>query len=238
MTGMRKLPYVLVNMAMTADGKIATANRHVGSFGSQYDHLHLLQLRAQADAVMVGARTVEAGPITLGPGPARFRRLRLRKGLAEYNLRVIVSGTGSVDPQSEVFQHRFSPIIVLTTKRASASRIIKLRLVADVVKVCGVEIIDFPMALRWLREQWQVNRLLCEGGSQLNGTLFAAGLVDELHLTLCPKIFGGRLAPTIAEGAGILHLADATQFELTSARRVGSELCLVYRRARADVRRL
>ena len=77
-----KLPFVFVNMAMTADGKIATANRAVSSFGSARDHEHLLQLRATADAVMAGARTVDSAAINLGPGPVRFRRLRLKNGLA------------------------------------------------------------------------------------------------------------------------------------------------------------
>ncbi len=80
-----KLPFVLVNMAMTADGKIATANRAVSSFASARDHEHLLALRATADAVMAGARTVDSAPINLGPGPAKFRRERLKHGLAEYN---------------------------------------------------------------------------------------------------------------------------------------------------------
>ena len=124
-----KLPFVLVNMAMTADGKIATANRAVSSFGSARDHKHLLELRATADAVMAGARTVDSAAINLGPGPARFRRLRLKNGLAEYNLRVIVSGSGSLNPDAEVFKHRFSPIIILTTGRASKAKLRQLQAV-------------------------------------------------------------------------------------------------------------
>src|SRR5580765_1976455 len=117
----RDLPFVLVNMAMTADGKIATANRVVSSFGSALDHEHLLELRATADAVMSGARTVDLNSVNMSPGAAKFRKLRLKHGLAEYNLRVIVSGLGTVNPRAEVFKHRFSPIIVLTTERISAS---------------------------------------------------------------------------------------------------------------------
>src|ERR1019366_3845352 len=122
-----KLPFVFVNMAMTADGKIATANRAVSSFGSIRDHEHLLELRATADAVMAGARTVDSAAINLGPGPAKFRRSRLKNGLMENNLRVIVSGNGSLNPAAEIFQHRFSPILVLTTGRASKARLRQLR---------------------------------------------------------------------------------------------------------------
>ena len=147
------LPFLLVNMAMTADGKIATANRAVSSFGSRRDQEHLLQLRATADAVMGGARTADLNAINMGPGPAKYRRLRLRRGLAEFNLRVIVSGSGTLNPGAEVFRHRFSPIIILTTGRASAGRLKKLRAVATEVKICGTREIDFPRALRWLRKQ-------------------------------------------------------------------------------------
>ena len=295
-----ELPFVLVNMAMTADGKIATANRTVSSFGSARDHRHLLELRATADAVMAGARTVDLNLINLGPGPAKFRRARLRRGLAEYNLRVIVSGSGSINPRAEVFKHRFttldnplpmnqptprpsqegskatgarlqfpswngfgvgsgeqfvsmrdswslspsdgerdgvrgravarSPIIVLTTQRASKSKLKKLRALADEVKICGKMGINFRHALRWLSKKWGVKRLVCEGGGELNDALFRAGLVNELHLTVCPKIFGGRDAPTIADGFGAAGLSAASQFSLKSARCLGDEMFLVFQR--------
>ncbi len=224
-----KLPFVFVNMAMTADGKIATANRDLSSFGSARDHAHLLELRATADAVMAGARTVDLNPINLGPGPQKYRRARLQNGLLEFNLRVIVSGSGSLDPRSAVFQQRFSPILILTTRRASKAKLKRLARLADEVKVCGARKINFRVALAWLRRKWNVQRLLCEGGGELNSALFAAGLVDELHLTICPNIFGGRHAPTIADGLGAATLAEATPLQLKSSRRVGAELFLVYR---------
>jgi len=189
-------PFVLVNMAMTADGKIATANRAVSTFGSKRDHEHLLELRATADAVMSGARTVDSAAINMGPGGEKFRRLRIKRGLAEYNLRIVVSGRGSINPNAEVFKHQFSPIIILTTHRAAKRLAQPLLHLAEVISV-GEEIIDFTAFFRWLRAERGVKRLLCEGGGDLNDALFRAGLVDELHLTICPQIFGGRSAPTI-----------------------------------------
>jgi riboflavin-specific deaminase-like protein len=227
-----KLPLVFVNMAMTADGKIATANRAVHSFGSAWDLEHLYELRATADAVLCGARTVEISQSILGTGGEKFRRQRLKNGLAEYNLRVIVSGSGSIDPAAEIFKKRFSPIIVLTTERTSEKKLKLLRELADEVKVFGETEINFHAALRWLRAKWQVNRLLCEGGGELNDALFRGGLVDEINLTVCPKIFGGRTAPTIAEGIGLSRLADAEKFELTSINRKKAELFTVLSRVK------
>ncbi|MCX8090335.1 MAG: dihydrofolate reductase family protein [Verrucomicrobiae bacterium] len=223
-------PFVLVNMAMSADGKIATANRAVSSFGSRRDHDHLLALRATADAVMAGARTVSAHPVDLGPGPARFRRLRQRRGLAEYNLRVIVSGRGRIPPDARVFQRRFSPVIVLVTSRATRAARQRLRAAGAHVKVCGRDAVNLRAALRWLRERWGVKRLVCEGGGELNDAMFRADLVDEVHLTVCPLVFGGRAAPTIADGVGARVLPGARAFRLKSARRVENELFLVYER--------
>ncbi|MBI3877421.1 MAG: RibD family protein [Verrucomicrobia bacterium] len=225
-------PFIFINMAMTADGKIATANRAVSSFGSARDHAHLLELRATADAVMCGARTADLNQINLGPGGEKFRRQRVHHGLGKYNLRILVTGSGSLNPHAHVFAKKFSPVIVLTTARASKAKLKQLRAVADEVKICGAREINWPAALRWLREKWNVRRLLCEGGGELNSAFFAAGLVDELHLTLCAKIFGGHIAPTIADGCSALRLADAAQFELKSAKRAADELFLVYRAVR------
>ena len=225
-----KLPFVLVNMAMTADGKIASANRAVSSFSSARDREHLLELRATADAVMAGARTVDSEKVNLGPGGAKFRRMRLKRGLAEFNLRVVVSGGGSINPRAEIFEKRFSPIIILTTQQIPEKNLQQLRALADEVKVCGGRNIDFQNALRWLRTKWGVKRLLCEGGGELNEALFRAGLVDELHLTICPKIFGGSKAATIADGVGIARLTEAMPLKIRSFRRSGDEIFTIFKR--------
>jgi riboflavin-specific deaminase-like protein len=215
---------------MTADGKITTADRAVSGFSSRRDQEHILELRATADAVMSGARTTDLNPVTLGPGPAKYRRLRLRRGLAGYNLRIIVSGSGSVNPKAEIFKQKFSPVILLTTRRAPARRLKALAAAGAIIKICGMKEIDFRRALIWLRQKRGVKRLLCEGGGELDDALFRAGLVDELHLTLCPRIFGGRAAPTISDGLGAKSLAQAAQFELHSARRHADEIFLIYHR--------
>jgi 2,5-diamino-6-(ribosylamino)-4(3H)-pyrimidinone 5'-phosphate reductase len=229
MASKRGLPFVFVNVATTADGKLAPANRHFVPFGSKRDQELLLELRAYADAVMSGARTVGPMPVNLGPGPAKYRQMRLRKGLPEYNLRVVVSGSGNLNPRAEIFRHRFSPIIVLVTQQASELKLRRLREVADDVKAFGDKQLNFTQALRWLREKWGVKRLLCEGGGEVNWGLFHEGLVDEVYQTLCPLVFGGRNAPTMADGRGVPALAGATRLRLKSLKRVGDELYLVWR---------
>ena len=223
-----QLPFVFSNFAITADGKIAFANRRFVPFAGKRDQEHMMELRATADAVMSGARTVDLNPATLGPGGAKYRKQRLKRKLQEYNLRIIVSGSGSIDLDAEIFKHKFSPIIILTTRRATFKTRQRLEARGVIVKVCGQKQINFRTAFRWLRKEWKVKRLLCEGGGELHDAIIRAGLLNELHLTISPRIFGGRNAPTLADGLGFSELADAAQLKLKSARRVGDEMFLVY----------
>ena len=230
-------PHLFINMAMTADGKIATAGREVTTFGSPRDLQHLYELRATADAILCGARTLEETGATLGNGGDKYRRKRLAMGLAEYPLRVIVTGRGSISPEAAIWKNNLpSPIVVLNTQLITAECKAWLKEHASAVDVSESDEIDFESAIRRLNAQFGVQRIVSEGGAELNAALFRAGLVDEIHLTVCPYIFGGRGAPTIAEGIGIEHLADANEFELVQRRQVGTEMFLVYRRPGKEAR--
>lgn len=222
-----KRPFVFLNVAVTADGKIASAEHHVTTFGSPADSHHLYELRSSADAILCGARTLEATQATLGNGPDAFRRRRLRQGLAEHPLRIIVSGSGSISSNAAIWSQRFSPILVLTTER-SRREWKRLHGLADDVWCLGQSTIDFGQALERLHCEYGVQRLLCEGGGELNAALIRAGLVNELHITFCPLLLAGRNAPTLADGSGVPALADAAQFRLRSRKVVGSELFTVY----------
>ena len=223
-----KLPFVFVNVAMTADGKIAPDTRHFTPFSTKRDRDLMMFLRSRADAVMSGATTVADGKVDLGPGGKKYQRLRLENGLPEFNLRVIVSRTGSISPRAHIFKTRFSPILLLTTE-AAGDRLKKLSRVVDGTFVSKGSRLDLPEALRWLREEWNVKRLLCEGGGELNGAMFGKRLVDELYLTICPFVFGGRNAPTLADGDGIERLPAALQMRLDRTERFQDELYCVYR---------
>lgn len=222
------LPFLYLNAAMTADGKLGPATRQYEPFGSARDAALLHQLRARADAIMCGARTIDSQPVRLGSGGERYRRLRRRHGLSEDPLRIIVSGSGSLNPKAEIFKHRFSPIILLTTQQANDRQLDRLRRLVDHIHIGGDHEIDFHAALSWLRREWGVSSLLCEGGGRLNGALFLAGLVCEVHVTVCPLILGGHGAPTLADGQGVSQLSHAITLELKSMRQVGNEMFLCY----------
>jgi riboflavin-specific deaminase-like protein len=225
---MARLPFVFINTAITADGKIAPANRHFVPFSSKRDQQFLLELRTRADAVLSGARTIDLTQVDLGPGGRKYQKKRIEEGLPEFNLRVIVSGSASVNPKAHIFSTRFSPILLLTSEAAPKSRRSRLASVVDDMFVSPGADLDFRAAFEWLHEKWKVKRLLCEGGGEVNAALFRARLVNELYLTICPVIFGGRHAPTLADGDGIERLEDAIRLKLKKFERIGDELYCVY----------
>jgi riboflavin-specific deaminase-like protein len=227
--GFSMRPFVFINVATTVDGKLAPENRKFVPFGSKRDLDLLYELRARADAALMGARTVDSAPGHYGPGPAKYRRMRIKRGLPEYNLRVIVSGRGTLSPRADIFRYRFSPIIVLTSARASVRNLRQLREVADDVEIFGDKEMDFKAAFHWLERKWHVKKLLCEGGGELNTALIRQNLVDEIYVTICPLIFGGRGAPTMADGAGVHSVEEATRLKIKTMERIGQELFLIYR---------
>ena len=223
-----RLPRVSVNVAITADGKIAPADRHFKPFTTPRDHELMMELRSRVDAVMCGARTVDLAKVDLGPGGKKYEEQRLRNGLARFNLRVIASGTASVNPKSHIFTQRFSPIILLTSGQAPTENVRRLSSLVDDVHVSPGSKVEMRAALGWLREKWKVARLLCEGGGEINAALFEERLVDEVYVTIAPVLFGGRGAPTLCDGDGVSRLSDGIQLQAKRLERVGDEMYCVY----------
>ncbi len=223
-------PVVAVNMAMSADGKVATTNRSVTSFGSSRDLAHLYELRATADAIVCGSRTVEETSATLGNGGDAYLKLRQRAGLASHPVRVIVSGAGTLSSKIPLWNAHPSPVVVLTSPLAPLGERGRLSRLAESVWVSPSPEIDFSAAFSWLATEYRVRRLMAEGGPTLNDALFRADLVDELHLTICPRLVGGRTSPTIVDGIGQTKLSQASSLRLSQRRLIRGELFLVYTR--------
>jgi len=223
----RELPFVFMNGAVSADGKLALENRSLIQFSSARDQKFVLQLRATADAVLCGAETVETFSLDLGADSIACRKKRERRGLPAEPLRVVVSDDGKIDPNARIFKQRLARVIVLVAgcgfKRCAAS----LRGVAT-VKHFGIKTVNFARAFRWLRDEFGVKRLLCEGGGETNAALVEAGIVDEIHVTICPLVLRGRSAPTLCDGKGATSLRSATRLTLKAVKVVKGELFLTY----------
>ncbi|MEA2423429.1 MAG: hypothetical protein QOF55_2528, partial [Thermoleophilaceae bacterium] len=180
-------PHLALNMVTTLDGRIAIDGRS-GPIGDEADRELFHGLRTQADAVMVGAGTVRTeryGRIVRRP---ELRERRVAEGLAADPLAVIVSARLRLPLDLPLLQDPDSTVVILTANEDelpdTPARVEYLRGPA------AVELELRPLLQR-LRDEYGVRSILCEGGPSLNESLVRERLVDELFLSLAPKLAGG-----------------------------------------------
>ncbi|MDB4718120.1 RibD family protein [Verrucomicrobia bacterium] len=243
----KQRPWIALNMAMTADGKVSgprerrasidakTSMQHMSEFGSPRDHARLLRIRASMDGVICGRHTIESGAIDLGPGPGKYIKLRKKNGLSPYNRRIIVSASGQVDLQCRVFQEDFSPILIATTETGKAACEKPFSTMPWIkIHSFGDSQIDWGKLTCWLKKHWNIHRMVLEGGGMLNDGFFRHSLVDEIFLTICPVLFGGKSNATISDGVGIPNLSDATRFRCVEHKCIQGEMFLRYLAVKTD----
>lgn len=215
-------PFVYVNMAMTADGKITSSAREYPTFTAPHDRKTMDRLRAEADAILIGAGTLRADDPPLHVRDPEMQAYRRSLGKPEGLLNVLVTASASVDPDSRFFRGATSGgRIVATVEEASPERIARLVAHAEVWQI-GSGRVDLPRLLERLHERG-VKRLLVEGGGDLNWGFVRDDLVDELYVTVAPALLGGRGAPTLLEGEGF-PMAGRRALRLVSVERVDDEV--------------
>lgn len=219
-------PYLLANMAMSADGKTAASRSLFSRFGSVADQSNLHKLRATVDGVLCGAATIAKDNASLIP----VQRNRQQNQKPFY--RIAVTGTGSLSLTSTLFKTATPPILILSTNSAPRKTRERYQAIAAGIHITKGKQINWRQALAWLHKKWRIRRLLLEGGGNLNQSLFRLDLVDEINLTICPIIIGGNLAPTIADGEAFPALNDSTQWQWTQRRQCGGELYVTLIRQR------
>jgi riboflavin biosynthesis pyrimidine reductase len=188
-------PGLRYNMIASVDGATAV-DGVAGGLANQADKDLFRLLRSLADVVLVAAGTVRAE----GYGPSRVPI-------------AVVTRSCNLDWESRFFTAQDAKPVVVTVATAPAEARARAAEVADVV-VAGERDVDLAMAVDALGERgWRA--VLCEGGPTLNGQLAAAGLLDELCLTLSPRLVGGTakrlLAGPLLPGPPTLTLASACE---------------------------
>ncbi len=217
----------MINMAMSVDGKVSTVSREPVTFTSREDKQHLMRIRARCDALVVAAITAKDYE-TMGIANPKLRAQRLKRKQTKHPLRVIVSGRLPLPENLPVFNSPISPLLIICTSKASATRRKRFAKYGRVI-VCGREEVSIPRLVTLLAKEYCVKTLLCEGGPTLNDAFFRARLVDELFVTICPHLVGGRDAPTLVDGKGVSRLRDAPKGKLISCRQGTEEWFLHYR---------
>jgi len=218
-------PYLLLNMVSTADGRVTLGGRS-GPIGGQADRELFHELRASVDGVMAGAGTVRAERYGRIIRDQSRRRRRRERGLSEEPLACVVSARLSLPPDLPLLADPAARVAIVTSSQASLP---ESAAHVDYVRAERNGSLDLPVALSELSERFAVRTLLCEGGPHLNSQLLAAGLVDELFLSLSPKLAGGD--PTTGESLRILagaELDPPVELELLGALESDSAVFLRY----------
>jgi riboflavin biosynthesis pyrimidine reductase len=197
-------PLVAMNFVATVDGR-ATINGVSGPIGSATDTKMLAGLRTRFDAVMIGAGTMRAERYGRVVPAQEQRERRERSGLPPDPLMVIVSGRLDLPWDAPLFTAGAGRVLIFTASEAEPP---PTETSLQVVRHEGF--VDLAEALRHLRQEQGVRALLCEGGPGLHGELESGGMVDDLFLTIAPKLSGGG-APRIIEG----ELPAVAPLELT-----------------------
>lgn len=221
---------IVVNMAVSVDGRITTRTREHFALGSENDRRLMDELRARADAVIVGAGTVrhDGWPMILRYDDLRRRRVARRRSPNPVN--VVLSSALDLPIGAHFFQSGDTERIVFTTRRAPAARVKRFTRVAEVVVLPGRTLT--PAAVVANLHGRGLRHLLLEGGGEIHYSFARAGLVDRLYVTVTPRLIGGTGAPSLLDGRGFLK-RDHLRLELESLRRKGDEVFLRYRVLRA-----
>jgi len=194
-------PYVMLNAAVTADGKTDTVERRGATISSPLDFERVDRLRAECDAIMVGGRTLLGDDPKLVVKSEALRAERRARGLDENPIKVGVMTNAAVRLDSRFLTVGTARKILFTTTQTEAAQIARLREQGAQVFVMGEQAVDLAAALQHLR-QAGVRKLLVEGGGALIAELLRQNLVDEIQLYVAALVFGGAEAPTLVAGPG------------------------------------
>jgi riboflavin-specific deaminase-like protein len=199
----RDRPYTVVNFIASADGRAAFRGRS-GALSDVGDRAMFHGLRERADAVLVGTGTIRAERYgRLVPDPARRAR-RAQTGLRPDPLAALISRSGEVPTDIPLFTDPASRIALFTPADIDLS---PAAAEVDLVRL-DPGMLTLTTMLRRLRSEYDVRALLCEGGPTIFGSLLHEGLVDELFLTLSPKLAGGGTDPAVTSGPALEELAS------------------------------
>lgn len=207
-------PHTFINVAATADGKIDTFERKGAAISSARDKARVDELRAGADAILVGGKTLLEEQPKLTVKSEALREDRVRRGLSPNPIKVGVVSVADIPLESDFLKAGPARVVIFTTSRTSISQL-------EILRASGVEVfvddkprVDLKKMLQTLNDLG-VKRLMVEGGGTVNFELLRLGLMDELMIYVAPMLFGGDGSPTLAAGAGLTR-SEAIPLKLSN----------------------
>lgn len=217
-------PHVIVNVAMSADGKISTRERRQVRISGSQDFARVDRLKAGCDAIMVGIGTVLADDPSLTVKSEECRRYRQNKGWDENPVRIVVDSSGRTPPDSSILNKGHGKRVVAVSGRADPTTVTMLNNKATVI-IAGKNEVDLPLLMDNLGSMG-IRRLMVEGGGTLIAGLITAGLVHEIYTFIGNMIIGGKDAPTFADGEGFIYESAFLRLTLLDAQRIEEGILL------------
>lgn len=217
-------PYVILNAAMTLDGKIATQTGSSNISGKE-DLERVHEIRKDCDAIMVGIGTVIADD-------PRLTVHKIDAKPEDNPVRVVVDSKFRTPIDARITNSDAKTII-------AGAREYKEEFVAsekhDEFKKRGVKFffsgdkrVDLVALMSYLHEEG-IDKLMLEGGSTLNFSMIKAGLIDEIRICVAPMVVGGANAKTFFDGDGFDTMDEAVRLELVDSFSLGKDLILTYK---------
>jgi diaminohydroxyphosphoribosylaminopyrimidine deaminase/5-amino-6-(5-phosphoribosylamino)uracil reductase len=217
------LPFITLKGALSLDGKIATRTGESFYITGEKARKKSMELRLEADAVLVGIETV------LRDNPRLTIRLNSEKAKRKRFYRIVLDSQARLPLHSKLVKTaKNCPTLLATTERAAKARLAQL-------EKEGVEVAKFPSAggrvdlvslVEYLGKR-NITHLLVEGGGQVNAAFFEAGLYDRVVIFLAPLLLGGESAPSWLRGEGVASLKDAPRLKVQHTAYLDDDLMLV-----------
>jgi riboflavin-specific deaminase-like protein len=223
----RPRPYLVLNMVSTADGR-ATVEGRSGPIGNVADRALFHGLRTAVDAVMAGAGTVRVERYRRLVRDERARQTRRERNLAEEPWACIVSGRLNLPEDIPLLRDPGARVAILTSSQASLPQA-QGGAQIEYVRCAHEGRLDLAGAMSELRGRFGIRTVLCEGGPHTNSQLLAEDLVDELFLSLSPKLAGGNVTDEALRILAGPAIDPPLELELVSAFEHESHLFLRYR---------
>jgi 2,5-diamino-6-(ribosylamino)-4(3H)-pyrimidinone 5'-phosphate reductase len=215
---------VVVNVAMSADGKLASRRREQLAISGASDFDRVDQLRADSDAIMVGVGTVLADDPSLTIDDPERRTERTARDEPANPIRVVADSQIRTPPDATILDDA-AETYLLVSEAAPTDFIEEMEAAGAYVLAAGEDRVDLQTALAKLSGEG-IDRLMVEGGGELIFSLFEDGLVDELRMFIGPKVLGGRDAPTVADGDGFVERFP--ELELETVNRIDDGVLLTW----------
>lgn len=215
-------PFFYSNFVATIDGKV-TAGPGYWPIGSEKDHQVLIELRAYADVLIHGKNTANKFKTLDSLAKLEFKKMRKKLGKPEILPYLIISNSPD-DSLIPYLKSQENQPILATSQQARLSK--ELEKQVQLIRI-GENRVDLKKLAVYLQKQGFKNTLL-EGGPTLMGSFLEADLIDEIFLTLAPKIFGsGKFTLTMVENC-LLPPQQVKNWQLLSVKRFADELFLRY----------